>query len=94
MKYSLIYQFFGGHYHQDVWEDFETDQDIWNDFKSRITDEKRKLIIIEIENILQENDQSIMTLIEDMTYFGGIDFDSSNEAKEFLNNFKNFLLRD
>lgn len=92
MKYSLIYQFLGGYYHQDVWEDYETDDQIWTQFKNDCTIEERHQIINEISDALKIPEYELMNVMSECTRGGGISFEVPEKAKLFLNDLKEFLL--
>lgn len=91
--YPRIYNFFGGCYHQDVWEDFSTDEEVWEDYKRRISLDRRQEIAKEIDHLLEIDENNAMKFLNEATYYGGIDFETYNDAVDFLRNFKTFLLK-
>lgn len=80
----MLWAFFAGHYHQDVWEDFETDEEVWTDFLSSMSKKYKFAFYTEVINAKQENQADLLVFINHALNGGGMDFESSNQLMKFL----------
>lgn len=83
-KYNMLWTFFAGHYHQDVWEDFDADKEVWADFLGLISDKYKLIFYTELINAQRENEVDLLNFINLALNGGGMDFENSNELMKFL----------
>jgi hypothetical protein len=84
-KYKLLRNLFEGHYHQDVWEDFETDEEVWGDYFNNMSDKYKKLFYVELVDFVKESHGVIFSFVSEAARGGGTGFDSELEVVEFIN---------
>ncbi len=94
MRRNELDNFVKGYYYQTVWDDFESDEQIWASYNKSISDEKRKEIIIEIENLIKNQEYILMdNFIDNINNsYGGLSFESESECHDFFKRFKDYLI--
>ncbi len=92
MKRNELDNFIKGYYYQTVWDDFESDEQIWATYSKSILNERRKEIIIEIENLIENQEYILIDHINNSYSYGGLSFDSESDFYNFIKKLRDYLL--
>ena len=94
MRRNELDNFIKGYYYQTVWDDFESDEQIWATYIKSISNEKRKEIIIEIENLIENYEYILIdSWIDDINNsYDGLSFECKSDFYDFIKKFRDYLL--
>lgn len=92
IKKIALNDFLGGYYHQDVWEDNETDKEVWKDYLNTHSEQDIKKLLEDIKSLESLADSEIKSYLEENST-GGLYFEHKEDSRRWLVELKKCFLQ-
>src|SRR6476620_6719877 len=90
-EYPNFNSFLNGYYYQTGWDDFENDSAIWLTYISNSDRIQITLLLEEVTALGKESNEYIFDYLNMVLPFGGLSFDTKEEARDFISKLRVFL---